>query len=182
MLHNCVFALIHVLFHITTSKASLSSWDFISAEHSKVVPLLLSFCFNAGNCNSPVCVLSLFVPHHFFRFSFGSLLGKAVCDRNCDLHIHYVSRNIRKCTLWHMRTTKTKLSLHLHTPWLESSLSEWRNFTSLSIQNAHSRDSYTQMRKLIWIFAGGTCPNVRFLSLQLIFSLSVHAIRYITTR
>ena len=52
--------------------------------------------------------------------------------------------------------------------WSESSLSAWRNFASLAIQNAPSEDSdqTARMRRLIWIFAGRTCPTVRFLTLR----------------
>ena len=50
----------------------------------------------------------------------------------------------------------------------QSSLSAWRNFASLAIQNASSEDSdqTARMRRLIWIFAGRTCPKLRFLTLR----------------
>ena len=52
----------------------------------------------------------------------------------------------------------------------QSSLSAWRNFASLAIQNPPSEDSdqTAQMRRLIWIFSVRTCPKVRFLTLRLI--------------
>ena len=45
-------------------------------------------------------------------------------------------------------------------------LAAWRNHASLAIQNAHSEDSDQTVRtnKLIWIFAGRTCPKVCFLT------------------
>ena len=73
--------------------------------------------------------------------------------------------------------------VHL-TVWSESSsLSVWRNFISLAIQNVPSEDSdqtaYDQtgrICKLTWIFALRTCLKVRFLMLRLIcyfYSLEV---------
>ena len=38
-----------------------------------------------------------------------------------------MNRNVRKCTFWHVRQTKTQSSLHIRTFWSESSLSAWRN-------------------------------------------------------
>ena len=44
-----------------------------------------------------------------------------------------------------------------------------KRFASLSIQNAPSKDSdrTERMHRLVWIFAGGICPKVRFLMLRL---------------
>ena len=55
----------------------------------------------------------------------------------------------------------------------QSSLSSWRNFTSMTIQNASSEDSdqTAQMRRLIWIFAGCTCWKVHSLMLLLIWRI-----------
>ena len=79
----------------------------------------------------------------------------------------YMSRN-GKSTSWHVRPTKTQISLRIHEVWSESSLSAWRHFVTLTIQNEPSEDSdqTAQMRSLIWIFAGHICPNVRFLTLR----------------
>ena len=54
-----------------------------------------------------------------------------------------------------------------------SLLSAWRNFASLAVQNAHGADSEqtARMLRLIWIFAGCSCPKVRFLKLLLMCSL-----------
>ena len=78
----------------------------------------------------------------------------------------YLSRDERKRTFWHVRPTKTQIRLRMRTVWSESSLSEWRNFASLAIQNAPSEDSdhIARMRRMIWVFSGGTCPKVRFLT------------------
>ena len=52
-----------------------------------------------------------------------------------------MSPNVRKYTFWHERRTKTQISLRIRADWSESSLSAWRNFASLAIQNAPSEDS-----------------------------------------
>ena len=48
----------------------------------------------------------------------------------------FMSRNVRKRTFWHVRPTKTQISLRIRAVWLESSLSAWRNIVSLAIRNA----------------------------------------------
>ena len=80
-----------------------------------------------------------------------------------------VSRSMRKHTFWHVRLAETQISRRMHTVWSESSLSAWRNFASLAIQNASSEDSdqTVWMRRLIWSFAGRICPMLRFLTLRL---------------
>ena len=59
--------------------------------------------------------------------------------------------------------------LRLRAFWSEFSLSTWKNFASLSIQNAPNEDSAqnAQEHRLIKIFAWRTCPKVRFLTLRL---------------
>ena len=66
----------------------------------------------------------------------------------------YESRG-RKRTFWHERTTKTQISLRIHADLSESSLSAWRILAYLAMQNVPL------------IFAGPTCPKVRFLTLLL---------------
>ena len=70
----------------------------------------------------------------------------------------------------YVRPTKTQISLPITAVWSESSLSAWRNFTSLAIQNAPNEisDRTVRMRRLIWIFAGRTYPNLRCLTLLFI--------------
>ena len=48
----------------------------------------------------------------------------------------YMSLNVRKCTIRHVSPAKTQISLHIRDVWSESSLSAWRNFASLAIENA----------------------------------------------
>ena len=64
-----------------------------------------------------------------------------------------------------MRPTKTQIRLRMCVIWSESSLSAWRNFASLTIQNAPIEDSdqTARMRRLIWILAGRICPNRRYI-------------------
>ena len=73
--------------------------------------------------------------------------------------------------MWENKKTyllKTQISLRIHGIRLKYSLSAWRNFASLAIQNAPSEDSdqTAHLRSLIWIFAGRTCQKVRFLTLR----------------
>ena len=77
-----------------------------------------------------------------------------------------------KRTFWHVRQKKTQISLRIRAVWSEFSLSIWRDFASLTIQNAPSEESdqTAQTRRLIWILAGRTCPNAYFLELQLIWT------------
>ena len=65
----------------------------------------------------------------------------------------------------------------------ESSLSAWRKFASLPIQNASSEDSdqTAQMHRLIWICAERTCPKVQFLTLRLTFWRSAIKLKYMRT-
>ena len=79
-----------------------------------------------------------------------------------------MSRNVQKRTPGQVRPTKTQISLRIRAVRSEFSFSAWRNFASLAIQNAPSEDSdqIARMRRLIWIFAGRTCHDVRFLTLR----------------
>ena len=74
-------------------------------------------------------------------------------------------------TFWHVGQTMTRISLRIREVWSEYSLSTWRrNFVSLAIQNAPSADfdQTVQLRRLIWILVGRTCPTVRFPTFRLI--------------
>ena len=85
-----------------------------------------------------------------------------------------MSHNMRKhtCTFWYVRSTKTQAC---HLIRSESSLSAWRNFASLVIQNAACEDSdqtvWNVKSRLIWIFDRRTCPKIGFLTLWLKSSL-----------
>ena len=86
-----------------------------------------------------------------------------------------------KRAFWHVRRTKTQISLRIRTVRSESSLSAWRNLASLAIQNAPSEDSdqTARMRRLIWIFAGRTCPMVRFLPLRILYLYQLHFVDFL---
>ena len=91
-----------------------------------------------------------------------------------------LSRDVRKRTVLHeprrtktqiiLRLTETQISLRIRAVWAEPSLAAWRNFESLAIQKSPREDSdqTARMRRLIWIFAGRTCSQVRFLASWLI--------------
>ena len=89
--------------------------------------------------------------------------------------LNHLNRNVRQRTFWHVRSTKTQISLRISVVWSESSPSTWRNFASLAIQNAPSEDSdqTARMRSLIWIFAGRTSPKVRFLTFRFISCVTI---------
>ena len=78
-----------------------------------------------------------------------------------------MSRNVRKRTFVHLHLPKTQISLRIRAVWTEFLWFVWRNFALLAIQNEHSEysDQSVQMRRLIWIFAGRTCPKLRSLTL-----------------
>ena len=63
--------------------------------------------------------------------------------------LYNTNRKARKRTYWHVRPTKTQISLRIRTVWLESSLSAWRNVASLAIQNAPSEDS-GKIARIVW--------------------------------
>ena len=70
----------------------------------------------------------------------------------------YLSHLMTKPTKWHVRPTKTPISLGICLVWSESSLSEWRKLGSIATYWAHSEDSDQtgRMPRLIWFFAGRT--------------------------
>ena len=58
-----------------------------------------------------------------------------------------MSHNVRRRTSWYLRPTKTQIRLRFRAVWLESSLTEYRNFASLAIWNAPSKDFNQNARK-----------------------------------
>ena len=77
---------------------------------------------------------------------------------------------LTKPTKWHVRPTKTQISLGIHPVRSESSLSAWRKHGSSAIHWAHSEDSDQtgRMPRLIWVFAGRTNHFVGFVTRRLI--------------
>ena len=76
--------------------------------------------------------------------------------------LRHLSRNVQKRTCFHVRPTETQTSLCICTVGSESSLSAWRNFDSLAIQNAPSEDSdqTARMRRLILRMYEGAFSDV----------------------
>ena len=60
-----------------------------------------------------------------------------------------MSRHTTKPTKWHVRPTKTQISLGIHPVWSESSLSAWRHLGSLATP-------WAQVKTLIRL---GGCPG-----------------------
>ena len=77
-------------------------------------------------------------------------------------------RTVSKRTFWHVRLTKTQISLRIRTVWsvFAVRMKKLCNLSDFALQNAPSDDSNqtAQIRSLIGIFAGRTYSKVRFLS------------------
>ena len=99
--------------------------------------------------------------------SFGALVST---PRHASFQNFSMNRNVRKRTFWYVRPTKTQISLRIRAVWSESSLSAWRNFVFLAIQNALSEDSdqTARMRRLIGIFDERAYLKVRFWTFRLL--------------
>ena len=75
---------------------------------------------------------------------------------------------------WHVRPTKTQINLRIREVRPESSFSakkkKKKNLYILAIKRALSEDSdqSARMRRLIWSFAGRTCPKLHFLTFRFI--------------
>ena len=69
-------------------------------------------------------------------------------------------RNLRKRTFWHVRPTKTQISLRIHAVW-SVFVVRMKKLYHLGYLNAPSEDSdqTARMRKLNWTFTGRTGPN-----------------------
>ena len=70
---------------------------------------------------------------------------------------------------WHVRPTKTQISLGIRPVWSESLLSAWRKLGALATHSVQSEDSDQtgQMPRLIWVFARRTFHFVGFVMRQL---------------
>ena len=72
-----------------------------------------------------------------------------------------ITRNVGKHTFRYVRPAMIQISLRIRAVWSESSLSAWRNFASLAIQNASSEDSDQTARMRLmwkrWLSYKGTC-------------------------
>ena len=86
-----------------------------------------------------------------------------------------VSHNVRKCTFWHVRQTKTQISMRNCAVWLESLMSAWRNFAPLDVQKMRQGKIHIRLRERAgwyesllgahfrsYVLAGHTFPKLRF--------------------
>ena len=119
-----------------------------------------------------------------FNILSSALITSSVWSGNLCFSVAYSNSNVSQRTFWRARPTKSQISMRICAVWLASSLSAWRNFVSLAIQNAPCEDSdqTARMRSLILIFAGRICPKVRFVPLrlnyqtwQLLFQVTEHS-------
>ena len=96
-------------------------------------------------------------------------VGKWVFFEILILILIIMSRLMTKPTKWHVRPTKTQISLGIRPVWSESSLSAWRKLGSLATHWAHSEDS-DQTGRMIWVFVGRTSHFVGFVVMRLKYS------------
>ena len=87
------------------------------------------------------------------------------------LHTRHMSQHMTKPAKWHVRPTKTQISLGIRPVWSKSLLFALRKLGSLSIHWVHSEDSDQTgwMPRLIWVLAGRTCHFVGFIMCRLIY-------------
>ena len=125
--------------------------------------------FQAIRCTLPGCPCECFSP--------GKTVLRAceTCKHGWVAHgeYHYryltqMSSLVTKPTKWHVRPTKTRISLGIRPVWSESLLSAWQHLGSLATHWAHSEDSDQtgQMPRLIWVFAMCTCHFIGFVMRQ----------------
>ena len=79
--------------------------------------------------------------------------------------VHF-SHLMTKPTKWHVRPSKTQISLGICAVWSESSLSAWRNIGSSAACWVHRKDS--DQTGLIWVSTGRTCHFIGFVMRWLI--------------
>ena len=86
---------------------------------------------------------------------------------------NWLSRRMTKATKWHVRPTKTQISLGIHPVWSESSLCALWVAKDLWFLHSDSEDSdqIGQMPRLIWVFARRTGHFVGFVMLWLWLTL-----------
>ena len=99
-----------------------------------------------------------------------SLHSKKRILHECSVVLN-LSRLTTKPTKWHVRPTKTRISLGIRPVWSESSLSAWRKLGCWATHWVHSEDSDQTgwMPRLISVFAGRRCHFVGFVLRQLIY-------------
>ena len=80
---------------------------------------------------------------------------------------HNLSQRMTKPSKWHVRPTKTWISLGIRPVWSESSLcarapSGWLRTHSFFMLDSEDSDQTGRMPRLIWVFAGCICRFVGF--------------------
>ena len=102
----------------------------------------------------------------------GHILFFLICPRGASNEYYNIwSTSWQKPTKWHVRSTKTQISLGIHPIWSESSLCTQWVAKDLSFLHADSEDSDQpeRMLRLIWVFAGRTCYFIGFVLRQHMF-------------
>ena len=117
--------------------------------------------------------------------SAGSVRGRTGNKTRFSADIEYLMRQqkvmrdmrhlMTKPTKWHVCPAKTQINLGIRPVWSESSLCAQWVAKDPSFLHADSEDSDQtgRMPRLIWVFAGGTCHFVGFVTRWLICKLSL---------
>ena len=77
-----------------------------------------------------------------------------------------MSHNVRKRTFGHLRQAKIQIRLRIRAVWSESLLGAFWTANYANFLHADNKDFdlTARMRRLIWVFAGRTYQQVRFLT------------------
>ena len=178
--HIWVFCFISISIPSFNDFRILLTWQRCTyTEH--IMKCIINFCLitYAVTCLNKLLVVWLIISHR--RNPKTALWNKCHSDNTIRLYKSLwaqLNRNVRKYTFWHVRKTKTQISLRTCAV-CSVFVVTWRNFASWVIHFVPSEDSDQNMRtrRLIWISVGCTCPNVCFLNLRLIYIIAILTIR-----
>ena len=151
------------LIEVTTNTALTVSWNLLGKRELADLlffGLWFVFCLSRFVGSSSWChSYAMFYDYHY---------SWTACARFC-LSVKQGSHSVTKRTFWHVHSTKNQISLRICAIWSVIVVRIKKNFASLVIQNVPSEDSdqTARMRSLIWIFAGLSCPKVRFLTFRI---------------
>ena len=130
-----------------------TNWNFTGFQmsHFMIISILYINLLNLSWIKKK-CLFFFF----FFFEEYGAFKRQSKCFKAWVYHFDYIYRipvllkettkpHVKKRTVWHVRRTKT-----IRVVWSESSLSAWRHFALLAIQNTPSEysDQTARIRRL----------------------------------
>ena len=145
--------------------------------NSVEIRLLLSSPIRVYTVCHSVCIFLLYGKTTLFNFSdnFSNLWGIQYLEFYDTLIWAAAWQNQQNdmCAQRRLRS-----GLGIHPVWSESSLSAWKSIGTLATHWADSEDSDQtgRMPRLIWVFAGRTCPFIGFVMRRLIWNFTVTSI------